>query len=110
MKKIQFLLMVIVFFAFGKTRAQAPDWLWAKSIGGKINDEANSVAVDITGNIFVTGYFQDTVDFDPGPGIYNLIAASNSVNIFVAKYESSGIFSWAKQLGGSTYGQGTCIK
>jgi len=48
----------------------------------------------------VTGDFQGTVDFDPGPGVFNLTSAVGS-NAFVAKYSSSGTLVWARQVGGA---------
>ncbi len=45
----------------------APDgsFIWAKNIGGINIDGANSIAIDGSGNLIVTGYFRSTVDFDP---------------------------------------------
>jgi hypothetical protein len=43
-----------------------------RGIGGVYDDQANSIAVDNNGNIFITGSFQGTVDFDPGAGVFNL--------------------------------------
>jgi hypothetical protein len=50
------------------------NFLWSKSIGGDGNDWANGIVSDDIGNIYVTGTFSQTVDFDPGPGIYSLTA------------------------------------
>ncbi len=77
---------------------QEPVFEWAKQIGGNNNDHVNSIATDHLGNVYVTGFFQGTVDFDPGPNVYNLIAASN--NVFAAKYDTNGQFVWAFSLVG----------
>ena len=51
---------------------------WAKSIGGQNYDDANAITLDLQGNVYVTGRFQKyvgtQVDFDPGPGVYNIAA------------------------------------
>ena len=52
---------------------------------------------DSTGNFYVVGNFYGTVDFDPGPGVYNL-AAGDYEDIFILKLDSLGQFLWAKSI------------
>ncbi|MEO8087134.1 MAG: SBBP repeat-containing protein [Bacteroidota bacterium] len=84
------------------------NFLWAKQMGAANDDRGYSIAVDAIGNVYTTGYFQDTVDFDPGPGTYNLISAG-SHDIFISKLDSSGNFLFAKQLGGTSGDEGKSI-
>src|SRR5687767_11655729 len=72
---------------------------WAKSMGGTGVDNANSIAVDNAGNVYTAGYFTNTVDFDPGVGVFNLVSAGNE-DIFISKVDADGNFVWAKSLGG----------
>ena len=74
--------------------------LWANSIGGTESDAASSVATDASGNVYVTGAFAGTVDFDPGPGIVNRTAAGMS-DAFVQKLDPSGNLIWAVTFGGT---------
>jgi hypothetical protein len=94
------ILLSIIFSFCSKVNAQSPDWLWAEAVGGNGYDVATSVTHDALGNIYTTGYFQDTVDFDPGPGVYVMIASGNS-DIFISKTDNAGNFIWAKSMGGS---------
>jgi len=94
-----------IFFA---KYSSSGDYIWAKSIGGGANDRAYSIALDDTGNMYITGYFFDTVDFDPGPGTADLTSAG-LVDIFFAKYSSSGDYIWAKKLGGIVNDEGSSI-
>ena len=59
------------------------------------------ISVDANGNIYLTGYFTLTRDFDPGVGVYNLTAQSNTSGFF-AKYSSNFELIWAKEIGGPT--------
>jgi len=80
--------------------AQTPYWLWTKSIGGKKSDAARSIVVDPgNGDVFATGSFTGTVDFDPGESTFNL-SSTGSSSIYIAKIDGSGNFVWAKRLGG----------
>jgi hypothetical protein len=40
---------------------------WSRQFGGGLDDYGESVSVDGKGSMFVTGSFQDTVDFGAGP-------------------------------------------
>lgn len=74
------------------------NFLWAKSIGSTTVDRSNSVTTDAIGNIISTGYFQGTVDFDPGAGIVNLVSTGSSV--FISKLDPNGNYITAKKIGG----------
>lgn len=74
------------------------NFVWAKSLGGAGYDKANSVATDASGNVYTTGYFNGTADFDPGAGVLSFTSASKDV--FISKLDTDGNFVWAKQFGG----------
>lgn len=74
-------------------------FVWAKAVGGIYYDEGTSITLDSFGNVYVTGAYQGTVDFDPGPGIQNL-TWSGSLDIFVLKLSAAGNFIWVKKIGG----------
>jgi len=83
------------------------DFVWAKRFGGIGNDLVYSIALDGLNNVYTTGYFLDTVDFNPGAGIYNLSARSS--DIYINKLDSNGDFVWAKKMGGSGYDLGISV-
>jgi predicted transcriptional regulator len=74
------------------------NYVWAKSFGGTSTDYGYSVAVDSSGNVYTTGYFKNTVDFDPGSGTTNL-TSNGSNDVFISKLDSSGNYVWAKSFG-----------
>ncbi|MBT3209768.1 MAG: PKD domain-containing protein [Bacteroidetes bacterium] len=73
-------------------------FLWAKSFGGSTSDGGRSIAIDNLGDIYLSGWFNDTVDFDPGPGVYNLITGYYGYDMFITKLDSLGNFIWAKSM------------
>lgn len=86
----------------------AGNFVWAKQFGGTNYVRVNSIAIDEFENVYTTGYFFGTADFDPGSGTVNLIPAG-SVDVFVSKLDESGNFIWAKQLGGTSSDKGSAI-
>src|SRR5688500_9836981 len=65
------------------------DLVWTIQLGGPGADRAENVKVDALGNLYVTGSFSGTVDFDPGPGTASLSAEAGT-DAFVAKYDAAG--------------------
>jgi len=80
------------------------NFLWADTIG-YYYDFASSIAVDGSGNCYITGEFYSTADFDPGPGTANLTSFGPYANIFIAKYDANGNYLWAKTMGSTTNGE-----
>ncbi|MHB8789578.1 MAG: SBBP repeat-containing protein [Desulfobulbaceae bacterium] len=76
------------------------DLAWARGFGQTTNDRGNDVFVDAAGNVYATGYFQNTVDFDPAPGVTYNLASAGLNDIFITKLNSSGNLVWARSFGG----------
>jgi hypothetical protein len=69
--------------------------LWAFRIEERVDD----VAYDNQGNVYATGGFNGTFDFDPGDGVFEL--SSTGLNYaFLAKYDQDGNFLWAIAISG----------
>ncbi len=85
------------------------NFIWARQMGGTGTIEGLSIALDSMDDVYTTGYFTGTVDFDPGAGLFNLSAAGND-DIFIAKLDAAGNFNWAKKMGGSAADEGFSIK
>ena len=75
------------------------NYIWTKSIGSSQIDEGFSITLDNSGNVYSTGSFTGTVDFDPGVDTFNLVS-SGSENIFISKLDNNGNFIWAKPIFG----------
>lgn len=68
---------------------------WVRSAGGIYDDQGYSIAVDASGNAFITGHFRESVQF----GTTSLVSAGNS-DIFIVKYDTNGVVLWAEAEGG----------
>jgi streptogramin lyase len=75
--------------------------VWAKAIDG--HPDFRSIAVDSSGNVFTTGGFTGTVDFDPGEGTAHRSASDNS-DIFIHKLDGDGNFVWVRTMNLSDFG------
>ncbi len=73
-------------------------FVWVKSISGLLSSNSRFIAVDDTGNVYISGRFENTVDFDPGPGIHSL-TSNGDYDFFVLKLDTHGDFVWAKSIG-----------
>jgi hypothetical protein len=69
-------------------------------LGDRGADAPGAVIADSDGNLYVTGRFTGTVDFDPGPGVFELSAGAldTSTAAMVAKYLPGGSLDWALPL------------
>ena len=83
----------------------AGNFLWAKQVAG-INSGSTfcfgkDISLDSFGNIYIAGFFQDSFDFDPGPGVYKLLSYGGN-HSFVLKLDPAGNFIWVKDMGSQT--------
>lgn len=81
-------------------------YVWAKVNGGI----HKAIALDSSGNVYTTGYFYNTADFDPGAGTANLTSAGVD-DVYISKFDSSGNYVWARRMGGtdSDIGAGVAV-
>ncbi len=84
------------------------NFVWAVNMGGTDPEIGRSITVDDDGNVYTTGYYSGTADFDPGAGVYQL-STSFIPNVFVSKLDSNGAFMWAAGMGGNSDDEGYAI-
>jgi hypothetical protein len=83
------------------------NWLWAVSAGSTGSDYINDVAVDAAGNVLAIGYFQGTVDFDPGPNEFPVTGAGDAM--FLWKVSPVGELMWVRTWNGSSSENGMAL-
>lgn len=72
----------------------AGDLEWARQTSGVQSVRHYGMTLDSQGNVYVYGSFNGTVDFDPGPGVFEMIATGNN-NTYLLKLNADGNFEWA---------------
>lgn len=78
------------------------NFMWAKTFGGTSYDYVSDLSLDNQDNIYVTGSFYGSVDFDTAT--VNGLRNSNGVSdIYVLKMSSDGNFKWVKTIGSTSF-------
>lgn len=80
------------------------EWAWVKSTGSDQMDAAYDIDIDAVGNIYLIGYFMQTINFGQ-----HQLTSLGGYDIFVTKLDTSGDFSWALSAGGSNTDTGFSI-
>lgn len=85
--------------------------LWAKNAqpttANQFGNEAKSLAVDSSGNVYVAGtFYNNNIVFDT---VTMTKAATNNYNshMYILKYNSDGVIQWGKHAGNNTYNKNT---
>lgn len=74
---------------------------WVNTFGSTKNDGANSIAVNNEGEVFITGYYRDTVDFDPDTLKTSLLIGTIGTEMFLTAYDSTGGYLWGTSASGA---------
>jgi hypothetical protein len=87
---------------------------WGFQIGGAVVsfDLIHAISRDDSGNLYITGAFRLTKDFDPSPDSeFLLVSDGSNDDVFVASYTSGGAFRWARRAGdgGADFGRGISV-
>ena len=72
----------------------AGDHVWSKGFGDAGNQNVRDVAIDGTGAVVVTGYFESTVDLGGG-----VLTSGGTNDILLGKFRVAGAHVWSKSFG-----------
>jgi hypothetical protein len=102
--------LAVFFLFYGEAAHAKAVYSYTKTMGGTDHDLGQSVAVDSSGNVYITGSFRGTVDFDPGTGTDNHTSAGEE-DIFLTRINADGSYGYTKTMGGTDhdYGQSVAV-
>jgi hypothetical protein len=86
------ILAISLIVAATAATAQPPAHDWTRIISGAADDFPGAIATDASGNVFVAGTFNDTINL----GGADLVASS--LDMFLAKFDSSGAHVWSQNF------------
>lgn len=93
--------------------APASAWVVADlpvvTFGGPSHDYAYKIAIDSSNNVYATGSFEGTVDFDPSSTGSASLTSVGATDAFLTKFDSNGNFLWVKKFGGLSSDGGRSI-
>jgi hypothetical protein len=73
---------------------------WVKKIGGTGADWGDAIAVSPSNQVYVTGWFSDSISFNIGASTQTFTSSGGN-DIFVTSLDSEGNFIWANQINGT---------
>ena len=107
-------LIFVLFIMLHSFNGRSQDFIWAANTSQQTYGYSGirSIVTDSKGNIYATGDFGGTVDFDPGPNNFSLTAMPKSLdytNTFILKLDQNRNFLWVKQINSTWVDRGTSI-
>lgn len=73
--------------------ASGPGFSWGHSFGGVSADSADTVVTDVSGNVYITGHADTSLDFDPGPLVHE-----GGPGNYILKLDPEGSLIWFNML------------
>jgi hypothetical protein len=93
---------------------------WVRYVSDRYDDVSTGVTVDASGNVYMTGYFQSTANFDGQDPLFGNATfrrtATGTINNgpsesdgYIVKYNSTGVIQWVRRFGGTSTDQGSSV-
>jgi hypothetical protein len=77
-------------------------YIWSRSYTSRLYAGARCAAVDDSSNIYIGGYFGDTVSFNPGGQVGNNYVSRDLLDMYLLKLKPGGDYVWSKAIGSNT--------
>lgn len=76
------------------------NYQFAYAFGDVNYDNGSLLVADANDNLYLTGRFAGTIDFDPSSSVSTITTTASGLDIVVAKYSPGGALLWASSFGG----------
>ena len=96
---LQILLLSSILSEVTILHAQNPNLDWGFAVGNSNEQNGYDIAQDSQGNVYSTGTFAGTVDFDPSISVSN-ITSNGDQDVYLRKIDNLGNLVWIKSFGG----------
>lgn len=93
--------LLVVFPAVVRAWTPTTPQVTVTAFGESANDAGYATVTDTPGNVYSTGEFAGTVDFDLGVGVSSATSVG-SRDVYVTKSDASGNLIWVKTFGGTS--------
>ncbi len=100
------LAIVFLFVSSSFGQSAQPSYGWTKIIGGTGWDDGRAITTDSSGNVYVAGFFQGTVNFGLDFGTTDIKTPAGWWDIFITKINANGTYGWTKIMGGTGWDRG----
>nr|MBP9069915.1 hypothetical protein [Bacteroidia bacterium] len=95
------LLLLLSVFYFSTSAQTSLNAVWMNGFGSALgNDNMYHSCVDASGNIYLTGRIQYSLDIDPGPPFVPVIV--NSTQTYFSKFSPNGTMLWSRNFNGES--------
>lgn len=84
-------------------------WSWGHAFGGIYDDRVENARFGPAGSVYLTGDFQDSVDFDPSPLGTRFLDADNSFSLYLSRLDAAGNLLWARGIQQSRIAEGPVL-
>ncbi|MEM7369877.1 MAG: SBBP repeat-containing protein [Bacteroidota bacterium] len=81
---------------------------WGNTMGSSGRDELTDLALDPTGNVYITGIFEDSIDVSNGAGTAS-VSSNGWRDGLIAKYYPDGTHAWSVGFGNAAWDRGWAI-
>ena len=84
---------------------------WAARIGGPNIDSGNGIAIDSTGNVYVTGIYGSNpiTIYNADTTTFGTLTSAGLYDAFIVKYNQTGTAQWATHIGGTGSDSGSSV-
>ena len=84
------------------------DFEWARTWGSSQEDDTHRISIR-GGNIFITGHYFYTTDFDPSDEGIDNHTSNGLSDFFLSKFDCFGNYNWTRSWGGTHYDYSRCV-